>query len=149
MKNLIEVEVKNVIVVKDEHNESSFLVILAEKEGSKVLPISVGLFEAQAIARAKEGIKTERPLTHDLIVNIFKELELKIEKIVINDLINDVFYARIIVRKDDKVLSIDARPSNSIAIAILANVPIFVSSSVMERAGEESPPSEGDEDLEA
>ncbi|MCS7245804.1 MAG: bifunctional nuclease family protein [candidate division WOR-3 bacterium] len=149
MKNLIEVEVKNVIVVKDEHNESSFLVILAEKEGNKVLPISVGLFEAQAIARAKEGIKTERPLTHDLIVNIFKELELKVEKIVINDLINDVFYARIIVRKDDKILSIDARPSDSIAIAILANVPIFVSSSVMERAGEESPPPESDEDLEA
>ncbi|MEO0145054.1 MAG: bifunctional nuclease family protein, partial [candidate division WOR-3 bacterium] len=97
----------------------------------------VGLFEAQAIARAKEGIKTERPLTHDLIVNIFKELDVKIEKVIINDLVNEVFYARIIVRRDDKVLSIDARPSDSIAIAILANVPIFVSANVMEKAGQE------------
>ncbi|MEO0144233.1 MAG: bifunctional nuclease family protein [candidate division WOR-3 bacterium] len=137
MKNLIEVEVKNVIFVRNDEGENSFLVILNEKEGRRVLPINVGLFEAQAIARAKEGIKTERPLTHDLIVNIFKELDVKIEKVIINDLVNEVFYARIIVRRDDKVLSIDARPSDSIAIAILANVPIFVSANVMEKAGQE------------
>ncbi len=137
MKNLIEVEVKNVIFIRNDEGDNSFLVLLNEKDGKRVLPINVGLFEAQAIARAKEGIKTERPLTHDLIINIFKELDVKIEKVIINDLIKDVFYARIIVRKDDKLLSIDARPSDSIAIAILANVPIFVSSSVMERASQE------------
>ncbi|MEO0202094.1 MAG: bifunctional nuclease family protein [candidate division WOR-3 bacterium] len=137
MKNLIEVEVENVIFIRNDEGDNSFLVLLNEKDGKRVLPINVGLFEAQAIARAKEGIKTERPLTHDLIINIFKELDVKIEKVIINDLIKDVFYARIIVRKDDKLLSIDARPSDSIAIAILANVPIFVSSSVMERASQE------------
>ncbi len=147
MKNLLEVEVKNVVFIKNEEGESSFLVILGEKEGRRVLPISVGLFEAQAIARAKEGIKTERPLTHELIVNLLEEIGVKLEKVIINDLINDVFYARLIIRKDDKLLSVDARPSDSIAIAVLSNVPIFVSASVMDRAGEEI--IDDEDDLEA
>jgi bifunctional DNase/RNase len=148
MKNLIEVEVRNILFIKNEEGEGSFLVILGEKEGKRVLPISIGLFEAQAIARAKEGIRGERPLTHELIVKIFEEIGVKLEKVIVNDLINEVFYARLIIRKDDKLLSIDARPSDSIAIAVLANVPIFVSSSVMDRAGEE-PPEDIEGDLEA
>ncbi len=147
MKNLLEVEVKNVVFIRNEEGESSFLVILGEKEGKRVLPISVGLFEAQAIARAKEGIKTERPLTHELIVNLLEEIGVKLEKVIINDLINDVFYARLIIRRDDKLLSVDARPSDSIAIAVLSNVPIFVSASVMDKAGEEI--TDDGDDLEA
>ncbi len=136
MKNLIEVYVKNVIVVKNEEGETSFLVLLAEKEGRRVLPISIGMFEAQAIARALEGVDIGRPLTHDLIVNIIRELGGTLEKVIVNDLIDGTFYARLIVKTDEKLHSIDARPSDSIAIAILAKAPIFVSSKVMDEAGE-------------
>ncbi len=136
MKNLLEVYVKNVIVVKNEEGETSFLVLLAEKEGKRVLPISIGMFEAQAIARALEGVDIGRPLTHDLIVNIIKELGGTLEKVIVNDLIDGTFYARLIVKTDEKLHSIDARPSDSIAIAILARAPIFVSSKVMDEAGE-------------
>ncbi len=136
MKNLLEVYVKNVIVVKNEEGETSFLVLLAEKEGKRILPISIGMFEAQAIARALEGVDIGRPLTHDLIVNIIKELGGTLEKVIVNDLIDGTFYARLIVKTDDKLHSIDARPSDSIAIAILAKAPIFVSSKVMDEAGE-------------
>ncbi len=136
MKNLIEVYVKNVIVVKNEEGETSFLVLLAEKEGRRVLPISIGMFEAQAIARALEGVDIGRPLTHDLIVNIIRELGGILEKVIVNDLIDGTFYARLIVKTDEKLHSIDARPSDSIAIAILAKAPIFVSSKVMDEAGE-------------
>ncbi len=136
MKNLIEVYVKNVIVVKNEEGETSFLVLLAEKEGKRILPISIGMFEAQAIARALEGVDIGRPLTHDLIVNIIRELGGTLEKVIINDLIDGTFYARLIVKTDEKLHSIDARPSDSIAIAILSDAPIFVSSKVMDEAGE-------------
>ncbi len=136
MKNLLEVYVKNVIVVKNEEGETSFLVLLAEKEGKRILPISIGMFEAQAIARALEGVDIGRPLTHDLIVNIIRELGGTLEKVIVNDLIDGTFYARLIVKTDEKLHSIDARPSDSIAIAILAGAPIFVSSKVMDEAGE-------------
>ena len=151
MKNLIEVYVKNVIVVKNEEGETSFLVLLAEKEGNRILPISIGMFEAQAIARALEGISIERPLTHDLIVNIIRELGGTLEKIIINDLIDGTFYARLIVKTEDRLHSIDARPSDSIAIAVRVGAPIFVSSKVMDEAGEILPEegTEGEENFEA
>ena len=150
MKNLIEVYVKNVIVVKNEEGDTSFLVLLAEKEGNRVLPISIGMFEAQAIARALEGVDIGRPLTHDLIVNIIRELGATLDKVVVNDLIDGTFYARLIVKTESKLHSIDARPSDSIAVAILAKAPIFVSSKVMDEAGEVLPEdSEGGEDFKA
>ncbi len=150
MKNLIEVYVKNVIVVKNEEGDTSFLVLLAEKDGNRVLPISIGMFEAQAIARALEGVDIGRPLTHDLIVNIIKELGANLDKVVVNDLIDGTFYARLIVKTENKLHSIDARPSDSIAVAILAGAPIFVSSKVMDEAGEILPEdSEGGEDFKA
>ncbi len=151
MKNLLEVYVKNVIVVKNEEGDTSFLVLLAEKEGKRVLPISIGMFEAQAIARALEGVDIGRPLTHDLIVNIIRELGGTLEKVIVNDLIDGTFYARLIVKTDEKLHSIDARPSDSIAIAILAKAPIFVSSKVMDEAGEILPEegTGGGEDFEA
>ncbi len=150
MKNLIEVYVKNVIVVKNEEGDTSFLVLLAEKDGNRVLPISIGMFEAQAIARALEGVDIGRPLTHDLIVNIIKELGANLDKVVVNDLIDGTFYARLIIKTESKLHSIDARPSDSIAVAILAEAPIFVSSKVMDEAGEVLPEdSEGGEDFRA
>ncbi len=142
MKNLIDVYVKSVVVVKTGEDENSILVLLAEKEGNRILPIGIGIFEAQAIARALEGIKFQRPLTHDLIANILNELNVKLEKVIINDLVDGTFYARLILKEGNRTLSVDARPSDSIAVALLMNAPIYVSAKVMDEAGE-IPPEDG------
>ncbi|MFZ8834198.1 MAG: bifunctional nuclease family protein [Candidatus Caldipriscus sp.] len=140
MKNLIDVEVKSVVVISTQEGiPQAFAVILKEKEGSRILPIYIGGFEANAIQMAKDGERFERPLTHNLLVNILETLGAKVERVVINDLIESTFYARIILNHGEKTYSIDARPSDSIAIALLSNAPIYVSSHVLDQAGEYSP----------
>lgn len=142
MKNLIQVEVFRVLY---EPNTKTNLVLLREIDGVRVLPVSIGIFEAEAIARALHGITFERPLTHDLIKNLIKEMGGTLEKIIINDLKENVFYARLIIRKNGELLSLDARPSDSICIATLWGCPIFVGAQVMEKAGvdlDELPPEE-------
>jgi len=139
MKNLIEVEVKSVVVISSQEGiPQAFAVILKEKEGSRILPIYIGGFEANAIQMAKDGEQFERPLTHNLLVNILETLGAKVERVIINDLIESTFYARIILNQGDKTYSIDARPSDSIAIALLSKAPIFISSHVLDQAGEYS-----------
>jgi len=142
LKNLIQVEVFRVLY---EPTTKSNLVILKEVEGQRLLPLSIGIFEAEAIARALHGIKYERPLTHDLLRNIIKEMGGSLEKVIINDLKDNVFYARLIIRKNGELLSVDARPSDSICVATLWGCPIFVGTHVMEKAGiemDELPPEE-------
>lgn len=146
MKNLIEVEVFRVLY---EPNTKSNLILLKETEGVRVLPVSIGIFEAEAIARALHGIEFERPLTHDLLKNLIKEMGGVLEKVVINDLRENVFYARLIIKKNGALLSLDARPSDSICIATLWGCPIFVGAQVMEKAGvdmDELPPEEEPEE---
>lgn len=146
MKNLIQVEVFRVLY---EPNTKSNLVLLREIDGVRVLPVSIGIFEAEAIARALHGITFERPLTHDLIKNLIREMGGTLEKIIINDLKENVFYARLIIRKNGELLSLDARPSDSICIATLWGCPIFVGAQVMEKAGvdlDELPPEEEEPD---
>ncbi len=139
MKNLIELEVKSVVMISTQEGiPQAFAVVLKEKNGSRLLPIYIGGFEANAIQMAKEGEKFDRPLTHDLMVNIIDTLGGKVDRVIINDLMDNTFYARIIITKDDRTYSIDARPSDSIAIALLSNAPIYVSSHVMDEAGEYS-----------
>jgi bifunctional DNase/RNase len=142
LKNLIQVEVFRVLY---EPTTKSNLVILKEVEGQRLLPLSIGIFEAEAIARALHGIKYERPLTHDLLRNIIREMGGSLEKVIINDLKDNVFYARLIIRKNGELLSVDARPSDSICVATLWGCPIFVGTHVMEKAGiemDELPPEE-------
>ncbi|MEO0146597.1 MAG: bifunctional nuclease family protein [candidate division WOR-3 bacterium] len=146
MKNLIQVEIFRVLY---EPNTKTNLVLLKEIEGQRILPVSIGIFEAEAIARALHGITFERPLTHDLIKNLIKEMGGTLEKVIINDLKDNVFYARLIIRKNGEILSLDARPSDSICIATLWGCPIFVGAQVMEKAGvdmDELPPEEEDLD---
>ncbi|MEO0138407.1 MAG: bifunctional nuclease family protein [candidate division WOR-3 bacterium] len=139
MKNLIELEVKSVVMISTtEGIPQAFAVVLKEKGGSRLLPIYIGGFEANAIQMAKDGERFERPLTHNLIVSIIETLGARVERVVINDLMDNTFFARIILSKDDRTYSIDARPSDSIAIALLTNAPIYVSAHVLEEAGEYS-----------
>ncbi|MCX7845293.1 MAG: DUF151 domain-containing protein [Dictyoglomaceae bacterium] len=115
---------------------NQFVVVLKEKrEGRKLLPIWIGPFEANAIAIALEKISTPRPLTHDLIKNILDNLRIKVQKILIHSLKEGTFYATIFLEDGDKIIEIDSRPSDAMALAIRTQSPIFVESQVFDEAG--------------
>ncbi len=132
MNELIEVEVYQILL---DESVKAPVVILKEKNGERILPIWIGQAEAVSIAYALEEIATERPLTHDLIKLIIDGFGAKLEKVVINDLRDNTYFARLIFKLDSSLISIDARPSDSIAIALRTNSPIFVARSVMEEGG--------------
>jgi len=111
------------------------VVILKEVGSDRFLPIWIGPYEAEAITIRLQELEIIRPLTHDLLRNVIRELQGTIVRIVINDLRDDVFYARIFIERDGKQLEIDSRPSDAIALAVRANVPIFVAERVMDEAG--------------
>ena len=110
------------------------IVILKDKAGDRVLPIWVGVFEANAIALQIENISTPRPMTHDLIKNILTEIEAEVQRIVVSDLRDNTFYAMIYLDRDGETIAIDARPSDAIALALRTRAPIFVEDSVVESA---------------
>jgi bifunctional DNase/RNase len=110
------------------------IVILRDKDGQKVLPIWVGIFEANAIALQIENISTPRPMTHDLLRNVIQDVKASVEKIVVCDLQENTFYALIYLRLNGDTLAIDARPSDAIALALRTRAPIFVEDHVIDHA---------------
>lgn len=110
------------------------IIILRDKDGQKVLPIWVGVFEANAIALQIENVTTPRPMTHDLLRNVIQDLEASVVKIVVSDLKENTFYALIYLQRNGEVIAIDARPSDAIALALRARVPIFVEEVVIDNA---------------
>jgi uncharacterized protein len=110
------------------------IVILRDEETQRLLPIWIGVFEANAIALRIDGFEPPRPMTHDLLAASLKTLGAVIEKIVICDLRETTFYALIHVRQEGRDLAIDARPSDAIALALRVEAPIFVRSSVLDKA---------------
>ncbi|WP_297452658.1 bifunctional nuclease family protein [Persephonella sp.] len=110
------------------------IVILRGKETDHVLPIWIGIFEANAIAMQLEGITRPRPMTHDLINSIIDSLNGVVEYIYIHDLRDNTYYAEISIKAGEKPLKIDARPSDAINIALRSKAPIFVSEEVLEKS---------------
>jgi bifunctional DNase/RNase len=110
------------------------IVILKDMEDKRVLPIWIGLFEANAIALELEKIPTPRPMTHDLIKDIITGLNATVTKIVVNDLKNNTFYAVIHLSLDGNSIVIDSRPSDAIALALRIGAPIYVSTEVVNKA---------------
>ena len=110
------------------------VVILREMEGERAFPIWVGIFEAHAIGRAIENIQTPRPSTHDLIKNIINGVEGKVNRIVVNDVQDNTFFAEISIQMNGSEVVIDSRPSDAIALALLMSAPIFVEEKVIEKA---------------
>jgi len=110
------------------------IIILRDHEGQRVLPIWVGVFEANAIALQIENVTTPRPMTHDLLRNVITDLKADIQKIVVSDLKENTFYALIYLSVNGAPLAIDARPSDAIALALRARAPIFVEDSVIDHA---------------
>ena len=116
------------------HN-SQYVVMLKEKEAKRYLPIFIGPAEANAIAIKLRGETLPRPLTHDLLRNIVEMLGASVNSIKISDLMNDTFYAKIILNVEEEQIEIDARPSDALALAVRVEVPIYAEESVLEKAG--------------
>lgn len=111
------------------------IIILKDSEKEKTaLPIWIGLIEASAIATELEKIQLARPMTHDLIRNILQSLEVSVQKIEINDLCDNTFYARIFLHHDGREFVVDSRPSDAIALALRTSAPIFVEKKVIEKS---------------
>jgi uncharacterized protein len=111
------------------------VVILKEVNGERHLPIWIGSYEAEAIAMELQGVTASRPLPYDLMRTLIDGLGGSVERITVTDLSDDVFYARIILRQNGREIEIDSRPSDAIALAVRARVPILVDESVMDKAG--------------
>ncbi|HEV3156161.1 MAG TPA: bifunctional nuclease family protein [Candidatus Baltobacteraceae bacterium] len=107
------------------------VVILKDLEGTRYLPILIGPFEATAIALALEGTQVPRPLSHDLMRSLLEALDAKLEEIVIHDIHDSTFFAKLVIRTKGETIEIDARPSDGIALALRTNAPIFVSDKIV------------------
>ena len=111
------------------------VVILKEKLADRYLPIWIGPAEADAIAVKLQDVTVPRPLTHDLLRSVIDALGGTIDSIIVSDLKNDTFYAKIIINVDGKQMEVDSRPSDALALAVRAGVPIFVDETVLDKAG--------------
>lgn len=111
------------------------IIILREKNSERYLPIWIGVFEAESIALALQEVEIARPLTHDLMRNLLRELGARVIRVEVVDLNNDTYYGNIVLEAPGEVLNIDARPSDALALAVRTHVPIFVARKVFETAG--------------
>ena len=110
------------------------IVVLKDSQGSMILPIWVGIYEANAIALEIEKVQTPRPMTHDLLKNVLLGLNVHVEKVVVNELREDTFYALIWMQRDGQRMSIDSRPSDALALALRVDCPIFVEEEVLKNS---------------
>lgn len=113
------------------------IVVLREEGGTRYLPIWIGPFEADAITIQLQGIEVSRPMTHDLLRDLIETLDGEISHVIINDLQNDTFYAKIVLEARGGTVEIDSRPSDAVALAVRMDAPIYVADDVMEKAGVE------------
>jgi len=138
--NVVEAKVNGLIL---EPKTQQNIVVLREVDGERILPIWIGPGEAQAIRRILSEEPFPRPLTHDLIALVVEGLKAKVTRVVISDLRENTFFASVLVARDAEMLSIDARPSDSIAIALRAKAPIYVNEKLLQ-----PPPGEGESETE-
>jgi bifunctional DNase/RNase len=144
----MEVEMKIRGLMMDPQTNNP-IVVLKDVNGTAILPIWVGIYEASAIASEIEKHATPRPMTHDLIRNVLFGLEASVKKIVVSDLKDDTLYAVIWLERDGEMISIDSRPSDALAIALRMDCPIFVDDTVLKTSRENTPVTEvsNNEDL--
>ena len=126
---MVEVELSRIII--NERSEQQ-VIVLKEKNGQRAFPILIGIYEATAIDRGVKEYRTPRPLTHDLVCGILRGLDVRLERVVVSDLRNQTFYAKLILVRDGQVVEVDSRPSDGIAIAVQFGAPIFVEEKVFD-----------------
>ncbi|NOK57488.1 MAG: bifunctional nuclease family protein [Chloroflexi bacterium AL-W] len=124
------------------------VVVLREVDSRRYLPIFIGPFEADAIAIALQGLEPQRPMTHDLLKTVFSELGASIRYILISDIRDSTFYARVVADQGSHTIEIDSRPSDAIALAVRTDVPIYVEPHVLEQGGTPLEEEEGETTLE-
>lgn len=127
---MVEVELFR-IRIDDKRRDQ--LIILREKEGSRVLPIVIGVYEADAIKLKVSSVELPRPMTHDLLRNTIRELDAELEMIVVHELRHGTFFAKLVLKTSDgRSREVDARPSDAIALALRAGAPIFVEENLLD-----------------
>jgi len=129
---MIEMELNKIVIDEKRHDQ---LIVLKEKDGNRILPIVIGLAEASAIKLKISGFQPPRPLTHDLLQSTIENLEASIDKIIIDKLEENTFHAKIVLKTaSGSIKTIDARPSDSIALAVRAHAPIFVEDEIIKQS---------------
>jgi uncharacterized protein len=124
------------IIISEVHDQQ--VIVLREVEGERSFPIVIGIFEATSIDRRVRDLKSPRPLTHDLVVNAVEQLGGEIQDVVISDLKEHTYFAKLRIRHEGELLEVDSRPSDAIALAVTAKVPIYVSEDVLQETEEEN-----------
>jgi len=129
----VEVELSRIII-----NETSDqqIIVMKERHGSRAFPIVIGIVEIFAIDRRLKGIEPPRPMTHDLLASVIEHLGAKVERIVIDDLRNHTFYAKIHLSIDGRTVKVDSRPSDAIALCAAIDAPIFVADHVFDKTSQ-------------
>lgn len=125
----VQMELHKIIISEIQDDQ---IIILKEVDGERMFPIVIGSHEARAIDRRLKGIPTPRPMTHDLLATVIESMGGSIDHIEINDLQAHTFHARIFIRQNSRMVEIDSRPSDAIALGIATVVPIFVAEHVLE-----------------
>ena len=129
---MVEMELNKIVIDEKRHDQ---LIVLKEKGGNRILPIVIGLNEASAIKLKISGFQPPRPLTHDLLHSTIENLEASIDKVIIDKLEDNTFHAKLIIKTSSgETKVIDARPSDSIALAVRAHAPIFVEDEVVKQS---------------
>lgn len=130
-----KVELEIVALSHSLAQSQNYAVVLGEQQGERRLPIVIGGFEAQAIAIAMEGMSPSRPMTHDLMKNMIDNFNVRLREVIINNLVDGIFYARLICEQDGKEMEIDSRTSDAIALAVRFEAPIYTYEFILEQAG--------------
>lgn len=130
-----KIELEIVAMSSSVSQSNNFAVVLGEVEGERRLPVVIGNFEAQAIAVAIERLVSSRPLTHDLFKNILDTFQIELKEVVISNLLDGIFFARLVCRKDGELHEIDSRTSDALALAVRFNCPIYTYDFILDAAG--------------
>lgn len=129
---MLEVKVEAVVI---DNTTDSPVMLLRERDGDRVLPVFIGPFEASAIAYALQGTQFTRPLTLDLFKLVIQGLGGRVARVIVTRLEQETFYAEVVLEKNGQVVAIDARPSDSVGLALVTGAPIYVAEAVMDEAG--------------
>jgi bifunctional DNase/RNase len=140
----MELEIKLTItaLVYNQTVVGTYGLVLSEEFGNRRFSVMIGEPEAQSIALKINNKKSPRPLTHDLIKNLLKAFDADLEKVLIYDMVNDVFFSELHIKKDNKIIIVDARTSDAVALAVRADCPIYIKSEILEIVGTETDVSE-------
>lgn len=128
---------------------NSPVVLLKEKDGERVLPIWIGPAEASAIAMELQGVKAQRPMTHDLLKHVMLGLGGELRRVTITNVRDNTYFAELLIRRDEQVVQVDARPSDSIALALRLRAPIFTTDDLLDHSGTDTGPAAAERRLDA